>query len=148
VAGRLTSGHPRPWGSVVATLESPEEPEQLLGLAFLDARGLGCYHNGEDNLARQLLDRIYADHRLAASAGIVGNKFTARVAATLTGPGKSTLIPSGEERDFLFPLSIDILSCSQDMKKQIRLLGINTLGEPAGGRKEGQKPEYSPRVWG
>ncbi|MFC1919875.1 hypothetical protein ACFLWX_03705 [Chloroflexota bacterium] len=32
MAGRLTSGPPRPWGSVVATPESPSEPEQLLGL--------------------------------------------------------------------------------------------------------------------
>ena len=32
MAGRLTLGPPRPWGSVVATSQSPEEPEQLLGL--------------------------------------------------------------------------------------------------------------------
>jgi len=32
VAGRLTLGFTRPWGSVVATPESSEEPEQLPGL--------------------------------------------------------------------------------------------------------------------
>jgi nucleotidyltransferase/DNA polymerase involved in DNA repair len=111
---------------------SPVVERHGLGLTFLDAKGLGHYYNGEDNLARRLLDRIYADHRLAASISIADNKFVARVAATLTGPGNFTLVPSGEEGDFLFSLFIDILPCSEDMKKQIRLLGINTLGELTG----------------
>jgi DNA polymerase IV len=110
---------------------SPVVERHGLGLTFLDAKGLGRYYNGEDNLAKQLLDRIYADHRLAASTGIAGNKFAAKVAATLTGPGKLALISSGEEGDFLSPLSVDILPCSEDVKKQIHLLGINTLGELA-----------------
>jgi DNA polymerase-4 len=122
------------FGEILETMDdfSPVVERQGLVLAFLDAGGLGHYHHGEGNLARRLLDRIYADHRLAASAGIADNKFAARVAATLTKPGSFTLIPSGEEGDFLSPLSVDILPCSEDVKKQIHLVGINTLGELAG----------------
>jgi DNA polymerase-4 len=111
---------------------SPVVESQSLGLAFLDARGLGHGYNGEGSLARQLLDRIYADHHLAASAGIAGNKFAARVAASLTGPGNFTPVPSGEEKDFLSSLPVAILPCSAEVKRRMRLLGINTLGELAG----------------
>jgi DNA polymerase-4 len=110
---------------------SPVVERQELGLAFLDANGLRHYYNGEGNVAKQLLDLIYANHRLAASAGMADNKFVARMAATLTKPGNFTLVASGEEKDFLSPLPVDTLPSSEDMKRQIHLVGINTLGELA-----------------
>ena len=110
---------------------SPVVEGHEIGTAFLDASGLDRYYNGEDRLASQLLDRVRTGQQLIASIGMADSRFAARVAANLTGPGESTLVPCGNERDFLAPLPIDTLPCPEDIKRQLRLLGINSVGELA-----------------
>jgi nucleotidyltransferase/DNA polymerase involved in DNA repair len=118
---------------VLETLDSfsPLVERHDLGTAFLDARGLGDYYNGEENLSKQLLNRVRSSCRLSASVGIAGSKFPARVAATISGPGEFTIIPADHGKGFLAPLPLDVLPCSEKLRKQFRLLGIKTVGEIA-----------------
>ena len=118
---------------VLETLDSlsPLVERQEMGVALIDASGLGNYYNGEENLAKQLFSRVRSSCRLSASVGIAGNKFLARVAATLTRPGEFTLVPSADGKDFLAPLPPDALPCSGKMRKQLHLLGIKTISEVA-----------------
>lgn len=110
---------------------SPLVEKQGLGLAFIDASGLGNYYKGEDNLARQLLSGVRSGCSLAASAGMADNKFVARTAAALARPGEFTLVPQGDGKDFLAPLPVDVLPCLEKLREQLHLLGIKTVGEAA-----------------
>jgi len=110
---------------------SPLIERQELGVALIDASGLGNYYNGEENLAKQLFSRVHSSCRLSASIGIADNKFLAKVAATLTRPGECILVPSDGGKDFLAPLPLDVLPCLEKLRKQLHLLGIKTVGEVA-----------------
>jgi DNA polymerase-4 len=118
---------------VLAVLDSfsPLVERQDLGTAFLDASGLGDYYNGEENLSKQLLSEICSTRRLSASVGMAGSKFLAKVAATITGPGEFTLVPADDGKGFLASLPLDVLHCSEKLRKQLHLLGIKTVGEVA-----------------
>jgi DNA polymerase-4 len=118
---------------VLAALDSfsPLVESQDLGTAFLDASGLGNYYTGEENLAKQLLSEICSTCRLSASVGIAGSKFPAKVAATITRPGEFTLVPSDDGKGFLASLPLDVLPCSEKTRRQLRLLGMKTVGEVA-----------------
>lgn len=116
---------------VVLDSFSPLVESQELGTAFLDASGLGDYYNGEENLSKQLLNRVRSSCRLSASVGIAGSKFPAKVSATITGPGEFTLVPSDDGKVFLASLPLDVLPCSERMRRQLHLLGIKTVGEVA-----------------
>ena len=111
---------------------SPVVEKQATGMAFIDATGLGRYYKGEANLAGCVLDGILSGCGLTASAGVADNRFLAGTAAVLGGPGKFTLVPEGGGRIFLSPLPVDVLHCPEEPGRQLRLLGIRTVGEVAG----------------
>ena len=108
---------------------SPVVEGQGLGVGFLDASGLGKHYDGEENLAGQLLSRVRCGYSLAASVAVADNKFVARTAAVLAGPDGFTLVPEGNGKAFLALLHVDVLPCSEEVKRRLHLLGIKTVGE-------------------
>jgi len=68
---------------------------------------------------------------LAAAIGLAEAKFPAQVAAGSVTPNRALVVPRGGERRFLAPFPLDLLPLEPEMARQLRLLGIHTLGQLA-----------------
>jgi nucleotidyltransferase/DNA polymerase involved in DNA repair len=99
-----------------------------LGVAFLSLRGLPV---DPAVFAEELIASLHRRFSFMAAAGIANGKFTARVAAAIVRPGKTKIVPSGDEADFLAPLTIDHLPADEAMRWRLRLLGLETMGDIA-----------------
>lgn len=118
----------RTFNAVLDTLGgfSPVVQAGGLGTAFLSLSG---FQASPQSLVDDLVAGLHCRTVFMASAGVADGKFAARVAASITSPGTSKIVPSGEERDFLAPLPVDLLPASEAMLWRLRLLGIETMGE-------------------
>ncbi|MCX6000011.1 MAG: hypothetical protein NTU41_10620 [Chloroflexi bacterium] len=110
---------------------SPLVEKRDLGLAFLDASGLDHYYNGEENLVRQLSSEVLSSCGLAASVAVADNKFISRTATSLISPGEFRMIAPGSGKRFLAHLPVDVLPCSKELRRQLYLLGVKTVGKVA-----------------
>ena len=63
--------------------------------------------------------------------GLAVGKFPAQLAAASLGPGRGLVIVPDCEADFLRPLPINLLPLDQELSRQFRLLGLDTLGQLA-----------------
>ena len=100
-------------------------------MAFLDASGLDHYYNGEENLVRQLSSGVLSSCGLAASVAVADNKFISRTATSLISPGEFRMIAPGSGKRFLAHLPVDVLPCSKELRRQLYLLGVKTVGKVA-----------------
>jgi nucleotidyltransferase/DNA polymerase involved in DNA repair len=118
----------RTFNAVLDTLGgfSPIVQAGDLGAAFLSLSG---FQASPQALADDLISGLHRRTGFMASIGVADGKFAARVAASITAPGASKVIPSGEERDFLAPLPVDLLPTSEAMLWRLHLLGVETMGE-------------------
>jgi nucleotidyltransferase/DNA polymerase involved in DNA repair len=107
---------------------SPAVEGAGLGVAYLSLRGLPV---APEAFAEGLIASLHHRSGFMASAGIASGKFTARVAAGITRPGATKIIPRGEESGFLAPLTIDHLPADEAMRWRLRLLGLDTMGDIA-----------------
>ena len=99
-----------------------------LGVAYLSLRGLPV---NSEVFAEELIASLHQRFGFMAAAGIATGKFTARVAAGIARPGGIKAVLSGEEGDFLAPLSIDNLPADEAIRWRLRLLGLETMGDIA-----------------
>lgn len=105
--------------------------EEELGACYVEVAGLGKLYGGEENLAAAVLDHVQSRYGIEARAAVASSKFVSRVAAAFVeGPGAVT-VPAGQERQFLGPVPVQVLSCSEDMARQLELLAIRTLEDLA-----------------
>ena len=118
----------RTFNAVLDTLGgfSPIVQAGGLGTAFLSLSG---FQATPQVLADDLISGLHRRTGFMPSIGVAESKFAARVAASITPPGVSKAIPSGEEHDFLAPLPVDLLPTSEAMLWRLHLLGIETMGE-------------------
>ena len=80
-------------------------------------------------------ETLFGDHLLKslsqaglpAKLGIASSKMSARVAAGL--PGSPTIVPPGEEADFLAPLPLYRLSPESEVAETLTRWGINSIGD-------------------
>lgn len=110
---------------------SPRVEDAGDGVLYVDLAGLERLFSGESfepRIGRALLE---AAERIAmpARVGIAGSKLASRVAADSRGP--LTIIPSGEEADFLAPLPLSRLSPQISTAATLRRWGIRSVGELA-----------------
>jgi hypothetical protein len=106
------------------TLSPEVEKGPAMGMAYLSLSGLPV------ETAAFIEDLIAGIHRRFAfmpSVGVANGKFTARVAACTTRSGAANIIPAGDERRFLGPLSAGYLPSSEAMRWRLGLLGITTM---------------------
>jgi nucleotidyltransferase/DNA polymerase involved in DNA repair len=80
------------------------------------------------DFARNIHDSLFETAHLTAAVGLAANRFTARVAASSLKPGETTLVPRETERDFLARYPVGLLPIFPEQARQLRLLGIRTLG--------------------
>lgn len=113
---------------------SPRVEDDRPGRVFLDLEGLERHYPGTDGGA----DEERLGHDLARAAekvglpvwvGIAGAKLAARVAAE-HGKGV-TVVPTGEEADFLAPLPLELLAPEGDVMSTLGRWGMRSIGELA-----------------
>lgn len=107
---------------------SPEVEQGALGTAFLSLDGLS---GDPKSFAEGLIAGLHRRLRFMASVGVAGGKFTARVVAQTTRPGLAKVVPPGTEAAFLAALPVDHLPMSDSMRRRLRLLGLETMGDIA-----------------
>lgn len=109
---------------------SPHVEEPTPGSFYLDLSGFTLLYRSETELAQHILT-VTGIVGYPLRLGIAANTFVARVAAEQSADHCFTIVPPGEERSFLAPLSISCLSLSSERQEILRDLGIRTIGQLA-----------------
>ncbi len=126
---------------------SPEVEPGDPGLAYLSLAGLGV---DVQAFADGLIASLHRRLGFMAAVGVAGGKFAARVAAATSRPGLAKVVPVGEERALLAPLSCSYLPAGEAMLWRLKLLGLETIGDVAAlplGAFQGQFGPQGKRCW-
>lgn len=116
---------------------SPLVEQISIDEAFVDVSDL---REPADEVARKLQKQIADELRLPCSVGVASNKLVAKI-ATETGkkaargpasPQALTVVPAGNEAEFLAPLPVSMLwGVGPKTEKRLAELGIHTMGQLA-----------------
>jgi len=114
---------------------SPRVEDAGEGLVYVDLEGLERHFTGgsfEAQAGRALLDAVER-MSLPARVGVAASKLAARVAAEspLEPSGSPTVVPWGEEAEFLAPLPLLRLSPQVKVATTLERWGIRSIGELA-----------------
>jgi DNA polymerase-4 len=99
-----------------------------LGLLYADVSGLGRRFASDADLGREMAAEASRVSGLGVRVGVAGARFVALQAAHAAQPGGGCVVPAGEERAFLSPLPLSVLSADPEMQRRLQLLGVRTLG--------------------
>lgn len=123
------AAYERRFGALLDAMEriAPLVEPGPLGVAYADLRGLAPLFPRLDALAQALL--ACAPASFGARLGIGPGKFPAWVAARRARSGHSCVLTQETVVTWLAPASVDLLPVAADIKRRLRLLGLNTLGD-------------------
>jgi len=99
-----------------------------LGTLYVGLSGLGRLYGGDAAAAAALLHAVPYD--LEARVGVADGKFPAYVAATMTGPGRTSRVPD-DTASFLRAQTVDLLPITWDAKVRLHRFGLHVLGDVA-----------------
>ncbi len=121
------------WESVLAALGevSPEVEDEELGRAYVNVEGLDAHYADSEALAAHLIEVVRNASGLEPRLGMAAGKFAAFAAGTTCGSRETRVIPAGRERDFLAPLSIQMLPVEPEVISRLQLLGLERIGDVA-----------------
>jgi protein ImuB len=119
------------WEEILLHLEDagfavdPAEP----GCVYFETRGVERLYGGLGRALQRALAAVGStwDPR----AGAAERRFTALAAANVARPGQALVVSDEVARDFLAPLSLDLLPLAEHEQQELRELGIRRLGELA-----------------
>ncbi len=98
--------------------------------AFLDVTGSLKLFGPAEGIAGQIRKLVREDIGLTVSAGVAPSKLVAKIASDLNKPDGLTVVPEGNVRSFLDPLSIDKLwGVGKVTQKDLSLLNVKTIGD-------------------
>uniref|UniRef100_A0A7C4TGX4 DNA polymerase IV n=1 Tax=candidate division WOR-3 bacterium TaxID=2052148 RepID=A0A7C4TGX4_UNCW3 len=98
--------------------------------AFIDIRGMSRLFGQPPVMAERLKNEIKNKLDLPCSIGIARTKVIAKIACDQSKPDGLILVNPGQEKDFLFPLPVDVLpGIGQKTLEILKNLKINTVGE-------------------
>jgi DNA polymerase-4 len=98
--------------------------------AYLELTGDVDGWQGAVERAAALQRKILAEVGLSASIGVAANRLVAKVASDRDKPGGLTVVPPGDEAEFLAPLPVRVLSgIGPVMAAKLAAIGIDTVGE-------------------
>lgn len=98
--------------------------------AFVDLTGTASLFGPAPRAVARIKERIVAETRLTASAGLAANKFVAKVASDLRKPDGLVVVEPGREAEFLAPLPIERLwGVGKATARELAALGIATIGQ-------------------
>jgi DNA polymerase-4 len=99
--------------------------------AYLDVTGCDIFGSPRQ-IAVTIKARIRKELDLVASAGIASCKVVAKIASDLSKPDGLIEVPSGQEKEFLAPLSISRLpGVGSKTEQALKAVGITTIGQLA-----------------
>jgi nucleotidyltransferase/DNA polymerase involved in DNA repair len=97
--------------------------------AFLDVTASRKLFGDGPTIAETIKTEIRNEEALAASVGVAGSKFIAKLASDLEKPDGLVVVPPGEEREFLAPLDVRRLwGAGPKTVAQLHALGAHTIG--------------------
>lgn len=109
---------------------SPQVEGLSIDEAFLDLTGSERLLGPPRAAGEALRAAVFAATGLTCSVGIASVKLVAKIASSLHKPDQLTLVPTGEERAFLAPLTIDHLwGVGPKAAERLRARGIRTIGD-------------------
>jgi DNA polymerase-4 len=98
--------------------------------AFLDVTASVKLFGPAEEIAGQIRKLVREDIGLTVSAGVAPSKLVAKIASDLNKPDGLTVVPEGNVRSFLDPLSIDKLwGVGKVTQKDLSLLNVKTIGD-------------------
>lgn len=138
--------------AVLQALEtiSPTVEPGAPGVAWLDVGGLFRHYPDDAALAEAVSVGVRAASGLLPSTGVGGGKFVAWAAAVTSAPGEVCVVPPGREATFLAPLSLDLLPCSPEVHRRLRLFGLETMADLAALPRGPLAAQFGPegeRLW-
>ena len=139
IADQLVEG-----ASSVSPLIEEAEP----GVVFADLRGLASLYPEPGAIESALL--AAAPVTLEPRVGVAGERFTSWAAARSADPGTSVRVEPGESAAFLARRPADWLPLDTETLRQLRLLGIHTVGEFAALPGHAVQAQFGPpgkRAW-
>ncbi len=82
------------------------------------------------DIAKEIQERLYKEHKLPVSIGIAPNMFLAKMASDIKKPLGITVLRKRDIEEKLWPLPIeDMYGIGKKTYPNLKLLGINTIGE-------------------
>jgi DNA polymerase IV len=117
---------------VFAILEqySPKVHGLSIDEALVDLTGTDRLFGPPLNTADGIIRRIETEVGLPSSAGLSTSRVTAKIAATLAKPHGLIYVPPGAEKDFLAPLTVDMIpGVGQKTHKTLDQRRIKTIGD-------------------
>jgi DNA polymerase-4 len=126
---------------------SPLVEKMSLDEAYVDLTGTEKLFGPQVETARHIQRRVADELKLSISVGVAANKLVAKVASDYEKPGGFTVVPAGQEAEFLAPLPVEKLpGVGPVILGQLRDRGVVTVGDLT------QVPEHLLRlsfgVWG
>ncbi len=107
---------------------TPTVETDQLGCVYADISGLKRRFEQDVKTARRLIEEATSSVAFEVQIGVGSGKFVARQAAQTAKRGKATVVPPGEEQNFLSPLELSTLPMDPEMERRLHLLGVRTLG--------------------
>jgi DNA polymerase-4 len=98
--------------------------------AFLDVTGSNKLFGSAEDIAAQIRKLVFHETGLTVSAGVASSKLVAKIASDYNKPDGLTIVPPGQEENFLAPLPIKRLwGVGKKTQKELNLLGVKTIGD-------------------
>ena len=98
--------------------------------AFLDVTASFSLHGPANAIAATIRQLVREETGLTVSAGVASCKLVAKIASDQNKPDGLTIVPAGQERDFLAPLPVGRLwGVGRTALKQLSLMGVTTIGQ-------------------
>ncbi len=111
---------------------SPLVEKMSLDEAYIDLTGTEKLFGPPVETARLIQARVADELKLSISVGVAANKLLAKVASDYDKPGGFTVVPAGQEADFLAPLPVERLpGVGPVLLGQLRDRGVATVGDLA-----------------
>lgn len=85
----------------------------------------------QQEAAKRLLHAVRETAGIQATVGAGEGKFIAWVAATVSAPGETAVVPAGREREFIAPLSASFLPVSYETQRKLGLYALGAIGDVA-----------------
>ena len=111
---------------------SPLVEQMGIDEAYVDLTGTSRLFGPPSHTAKLIQQRVADELKLSISVGLATNKLVAKVASDFRKPGGFTVVPPGNEAEFLAPLAVERLpGVGPALLEQLHDRGVFTVGDLA-----------------